>query len=100
VPITAAGSDGRFATDGKGPLDVSLDLPVPVSPAQTTAYPDGRLQVNRLGSDNLARLIVNGQINPALAANNIEVIKDTHCRTSHVSATDVDALVAYLLSLE
>jgi DNA-binding beta-propeller fold protein YncE len=100
VPITAAGSDGRFATDGKGPLYVSLDLPVPVSPAQTTAYPDGRLQVDRLGSDNLARLVVNGQINPALAANNIEVIKDTHGRTSHLSAADVDALVAYLLSLE
>jgi hypothetical protein len=39
-------------------------------------------------------------INPALAAAGIAVIKDTHGKTSHLSAADVDALVAYLLSLE
>jgi len=42
--------------------------------------------------------VVNGQINPELAANNIRVIKDTHGKTSHLSASDLDALIAYLLS--
>jgi len=53
---------------------------------------------------NLAPLIVfvtgQRQINPALAANHIQVIKDTHGKTSQLSAADVEALVAYLLALE
>jgi hypothetical protein len=48
----------------------------------------------------LAPLIVGGQINPALAANNIRVIKDTHGKTSHLFASDLDALILYLLSLD
>jgi hypothetical protein len=40
------------------------------------------------------------QINPALAANNIAVIKDTHGKTSHLSAADIDALSMYLKSLQ
>ncbi|MCA1592159.1 MAG: DUF4214 domain-containing protein [Acidobacteria bacterium] len=38
-------------------------------------------------------------INPALAANNIRVIKETHGKTSQLSADDLDALEAYLNSL-
>ena len=47
-------------------------------------------------------VITNGQwqINPALAANNIRVIKDTHGKTSHLSARDIEALSAYLRSLQ
>jgi len=56
--------------------------------------------LDQLGTSNLAPLLVNGQINPVLAANNIAVIKDTHGKTSHLSAADVEALIAYLLALE
>jgi hypothetical protein len=35
-----------------------------------------------------------------LATNHIQVIKDTHGKTSHLSATDIDALIDYLRSLE
>jgi hypothetical protein len=76
-----------------GPIYVSLDSPV-VKDAS------GQAQIDRLGTDNLAPLVVNGQINPALAANNVRVIKDTHGKTSHLSASDFDALVTYLLSLQ
>jgi len=114
VPITMADSGSRgitvaaipgvtFAGDGNGPIYVSLDKPVQVSPPDA-AYPEGRLQVDRLGSDNLAALVVvnNGvrQINPALAANNIAVIKDTHGKTSQLSAADIEALSKYLMSLQ
>ena len=103
VPITIADSSGAFAGDGKGPIYVSLDKPVQVSPPDQ-AYPEGRLQIDRLGSDNLAPLIVvNGgarQINPTLAANNIAVIKDTHGKTSQLSAGDIEALSKYLMSLQ
>jgi DNA-binding beta-propeller fold protein YncE len=103
VPITVADRSGQFAGDGKGPIYVSLDRPVQVSPPDA-AYPEGRLLVDRLGSDNLAPLIVvNGgvrTINPALAANNITVIKDIHGRTSQLTAGDVDALSLYLNSLQ
>jgi len=47
--------------------------------------------IDRLGSDNLAQLIVGGQINPALAANNVRVIKDTHGKTSQLTADDLEA---------
>ena len=57
VPITIADSSGAFAGDGKGPIYVSLDAPTQVSPPDL-AYPEGRLLVDRLGSDNLAPLIV------------------------------------------
>ena len=106
VPITVADSSGQFAGDGKGPIYVSLDRPVQLStpPVQTQAYPEGRLVIDRLGSDNLAPLIVvNGgvrQINPALAANNIAVIKDTHGKTSQLTAADIDAISLYLNSLQ
>jgi len=80
-----------------GPLYVSLDSPF-------VTAPDGGSQIDRLGTSNVAPLIVvNGgqrQINPALAANNIAVIKDTHGKTSHLSAEDFDALSVYLRSLE
>jgi DNA-binding beta-propeller fold protein YncE len=103
VPITFADSSGQLAGDGKGPIYVSLDRPVQVSPPDA-AYPEGRLLVDRLGSDNLAPLIVvNGgvrQINPVLAANNIAVIKDTHGKTSQLTSTDLDALALYLNSLQ
>jgi DNA-binding beta-propeller fold protein YncE len=97
VPITAAGSDGKFASDGNGPLYVSLDSP-------TTKLSNGTLQIDQVGTSNLAPLVVtvNGQrqINPALAQNNITVIKDTHGKTSNLSANDIDALIMYLKSLE
>lgn len=103
VPITFGDSRGGLAGDGMGPLYVSLDRPVRISPPDN-AYPEGRLEVDRLGTSNVAPLIVitNGQrqINPALAANNIRVIKDTHGKTSHLSASDIEALSAYLRSLQ
>jgi len=99
VPITIADSSGALAGDGKGPIYVSLDPPVQVSPPDQ-AYPEGRLQIDRLGSDNLAPLLVGGQINPALAANNIAVIRDTHGKTSQLSAGDIEALSMYLKSLQ
>jgi DNA-binding beta-propeller fold protein YncE/cytochrome c553 len=93
VPITVADRSGVFAGDGMGPIYVSLDSPF-------VNGPNGRPLIDRLGSDNLAPLIVGGQINPALAANNIRVIKDTHGKTSHLSASDLEALILYLLSLD
>jgi hypothetical protein len=39
-------------------------------------------------------------VNPVLAQNNIQVITETHGKTSQLGASDVDALAAYLLSLE
>ena len=99
VPITMGDSRGGFAGDANGPIYVSLDPPTQVSPPDK-AYPEGRLMIDRLGSDNLAPLIVNGQINPALAANNIAVIKDTHGKTSQLSASDIEAISMYLKSLE
>ena len=105
VPITFAdshddGSCTRLAGDGKGPLCVSLDSPhIETSPADA-AYPDGRLQIDRLGTSNVAPLIVGGTINPELAANHIAVLKDTHGRTSQLSAEDIEALSAYLRSLQ
>jgi DNA-binding beta-propeller fold protein YncE len=97
VPITFADSDGSFGGDGRGPLYVSLDSP-------RVTRPDGTLQIDRLGSDNLAPLVVlqNGirVINPALAANNIQVIKDTHGKTSQLNAADIEALSTYLQSLQ
>jgi DNA-binding beta-propeller fold protein YncE len=92
VPIAPGHSAGGLAGDGMGQLYVSLDSPVPDA--------SGKAQIDQLGTSNLAPLVVNGQINPALAANNIRVIKDTHGKTSHLSASDFDALVAYLLSLQ
>jgi cytochrome c553 len=102
VPVTVGDSRGGLAGDGKGPFFVSLDPPTPVvGDPQLAAYPEGRLVVDRLGSDNLAPLLSSpGVINPALAANHIVVIKDTHGVTSHLSQADIDALSAYLMSLQ
>ena len=103
VPITFGDSRGGLAGDGLGPLYVSLDRPVRIAPPDN-AYPEGRLEVDKLGMSNVAPLVVitNGQrqINPALAASNIRVIKDTHGKTSHLSAQDIEALSAYLRSLQ
>ena len=91
VPISFG---GRLTPgDGKGPILVSLDSPF-------VKLADGSLQIDQLGTGNLVPLIVNQQINPDLAANHIAVIKDTHGKTSHLSAADIQALGAYLLSLE
>jgi DNA-binding beta-propeller fold protein YncE len=93
VPITFADSSGSLAGDGKGQLYVSLDSPV-------VTKPDGSKEIDQLGTNNLAPLTVGGQINPALTANHIQVIKDTHGKTSHLSATDINALEMYLKSLD
>jgi hypothetical protein len=97
-----ADSRGGFAGDGNGPIYVSLDPPAQASPPDV-AYPEGGLVVDRLGSDNLAPLLVVDatgarQINPVLAANNIAVIKNTHGMTSHLSASHIESLSAYLRS--
>lgn len=103
VPIAVADSTGALGGDGRGAILVSLDAPTQVSPPDA-AYPDGRLQVDRVGTANLAPVVVlNGgarQVNPALAASHIQVIKDTHGKTSQLSAADIDALVAYVMSLQ
>jgi DNA-binding beta-propeller fold protein YncE/mono/diheme cytochrome c family protein len=93
VPIAVADSSGTLAGDGKGPIFVSLDSP-------TVGNPDGSVQIDRLGTSNVAPLLTGGQINPALAANHIQVIKETHGKTSHLSASDLDALIAYMKSLD
>lgn len=108
VPITLADKSGGFAGDAKGPIYVSLDAPTPVpgsdGAGERFAYPQGRLLVDQLGTANLAPLVVfsggTRQINPALSANNIAVIKDTHGQTSHLTSTDLDALDLYLRSLQ
>jgi mono/diheme cytochrome c family protein len=103
VPIAIADASGALGGDGRGPVLVSLDPPTQVSPPDA-AYPDGRLQVDRIGTANLAPLIVitNGvrQVNPALAANHVQVLEDTHGKTSQLSAADLDALIAYVMSLQ
>ncbi|HEX8687579.1 MAG TPA: beta-propeller fold lactonase family protein, partial [Pyrinomonadaceae bacterium] len=91
VPITVADRTGALAGDGFGPVLVSLDSPAVVE--------NGRAQIDRLGTSNLAPLVSGGQINPQLAAAGVRVIKDTHGKTSHLSAEDIDALEAYLVSL-
>jgi len=40
------------------------------------------------------------QINPALATNHIQVIKDTHGKTSQLSQSDLDALILYVTSVQ
>ena len=76
-----------------GAIKVSLDSPF-------LKLADGTLQIDRLGTKNLAPLVVGGKINPTLATKHIQVIKDTHGKTSHLNASDIDALIAYLKSLE
>ena len=93
VPITVADQNGSLAGDAKGAIYVSLDSPF-------VTNPDGSSQIDRLGTSNVAPLLSGSQINPALAANNIQVIKDTHGKTSQLSADDLDALIAYMNSLD
>lgn len=109
VPITMAdsrddGSCTRLGGDGKGPICVSLDRPIPKAgsdPAyDRAAYPEGRLELDQLGTSNVAPLVVGGRINPVLAANNIRVIPDTHGKTSHLTAHDIEAISMYLKSLQ
>ena len=105
VPITFGDSHGGLAGDGLGPLYVSLDPPTQIA-APDAAYPEGRLLVDRLGTNNVAPLIVSDEttrartINPALAANHIDVVKDTHGKTSHLTEDELNALIRYLLSLQ
>ena len=75
------------------PTYVSLD-------SASVQLPDGTPQIDRLGTSNVAPLLVGAQINPALSQNHIQVIKDTHGKTSQLSQTDLDALVLYLKSLQ
>ncbi|MDT5157247.1 MAG: hypothetical protein QOH51_1604 [Acidobacteriota bacterium] len=91
VPVTFADRTGALAGDGMGPIMVSLDSP--------TVVENGRAQIDRLGTSNVAPLVAGGQINPQLAAAGIRVIKDTHGKTSQLTADDLDALEAYLKSL-
>jgi hypothetical protein len=93
VPITVADRSGQLAGDGKGQVLVSLDSPTAVGPG-------GKPLIDQLGTNNLAPLVVGGQINPALVTNRVQVIRDTHGKTSHLSASDVDALILYLKSLQ
>ncbi|HEV2862689.1 MAG TPA: DUF4214 domain-containing protein, partial [Pyrinomonadaceae bacterium] len=91
VPITVADRSGALAGDGFGPIMVSLDSPVAVE--------NGKPQIDRLGTSNLAPLVTGGQLNPQLAASGVRVIKDTHGKTSHLSEADIEAIEAYLMSL-
>ena len=93
VPITFGDSNGTLGGDGNGPVYVSLDSPF-------IQQPDGTAQIDRLGTSNVAPLLVGGQINPALSQNHIQVIKETHGKTSQLSQADLDALVLYLKSLQ
>jgi hypothetical protein len=103
VPIAIADTDGHLGGDGKGPILVSLDAPSQVA-APDAGYPDGRLLVDQLGTSNLAPVVVmtggQRQVNPALIANHIQLIKDTHGKTSQLSQADLDALIAYVTSLQ
>ena len=57
VPITVADSSGALAGDGMGAIQVSLDSP-------SLKLADGTFQIDRLGTSNLAPLIVGGQDQP------------------------------------
>jgi DNA-binding beta-propeller fold protein YncE len=92
VPITFEGSDGKLASDGLGQIMVSIDSPF-------TLGANGKPLVDQLGTSNVLPLVVGRQINPALEANGVRVIKDTHGKTSQLSAADFNALVMYLKSL-
>jgi len=109
VPITIAdsrddGSCTRLAGDAKGPICVSLDRPIPKAGSDPAydqrAYPEGRLELDQLGTRNVVPLLVDGRLNPVLAANNIRVIPDTHGKTSHLAAHDIEAITMYLMSLQ
>ena len=61
--------------------------------------------LDQLGTANLAPLVTvdsggRRQINPKLITNKISVIRDTHGKTSQLSAEDIDALSFYLKSLQ
>jgi DNA-binding beta-propeller fold protein YncE/cytochrome c peroxidase len=109
VPITMADSSDKgdctkLGGDGKGPICVSLDRPIPKAGSDPDydrkAYPEGRLELDQLGTSHVAPLLVGGRINPALAANHIRVIPDTHGRTSHLGDHDLEAIAMYLKSLQ
>jgi hypothetical protein len=93
VPITFGDSSGTLGGDGNGPVFVSLDSPF-------IQQQDRSAQIDRLGTSNVVPLLAGGQINPALNQNHIQVIKETHGKTSQLSQADLDALVLYLKSLQ
>src|SRR5215216_4053757 len=93
VPITVSDRSGQLAGDGMGQVLVSLDSP-------TAPGPGGKKLIDQLGTSNLAPITAGGQINPALAASGVRVIKGTHGKTSHLAAGDIDALILYLKSLQ
>ena len=93
VPITFGDRNGGLGGDGRGELFVSLDSPFVIDAG-------GKALIDRLGTSNVAPLVVGQQINPALAASNVQVIKDTHGKTSHLNAADLEALILYLKSLQ
>ena len=98
VLITFADSGGSLAGDGRGPILVSLDPPTPVT-GPSAAYPEGRLLLDQLGTSNLAPLLTGDGsghrfINPRLKDSGITVIRDTHGKTSHLTAEDIEAPLA------
>jgi hypothetical protein len=104
VPIAVAVASGSLGGDGRGPILVSLNAPTQVSGA-STAYPADRLLVDQLSTTNLVPVIVldgsgQRQINPALATSHVQVIKDTHGKTSQLSQADLDVLILYVTSLQ
>jgi hypothetical protein len=93
VPITFGDSSGTLGGDGNCPVYVSLDSPL-------VQLPDGTPQIDRLGTRNVTPLLVSGSMNPALTQNHIQVIENTHGKTSQLSPADIDALVLDLKSLQ
>lgn len=104
VPITFGDSQGGLAGDGKGPIYVSLDPPTRIADPDI-AYPEGRLEVDKIGTSNVVPLLITNasggrEINPALAQANVQLLRDTHGKTSHLTEADLNALIRYLVSLQ
>jgi hypothetical protein len=80
-------------------LDLSADGKT-LYVANTLGHTIAAINVEGDANALMTNLPVGGRINPALAANGVTVIRDTHGKTSHLSAADIEALSAYLLSLQ
>ena len=105
VPITVADSSGALAGDGRGPILVSLDPPDAGFRPRTRPTPRADCSWTSWGRRTLPRsswvdAAGNRQINPQLQAKGITVIRDTHGKTSHLTADDIEALSMYLKSLQ